>query len=199
MKIDNTRITPSNKLFSTNPQKTSSTIPIRKLTTLKLSLTSKYITISSSVKGASTSTSRISPTTKSTTSLTNVNSVNTTITKYSIIHSSLTKPGRNTSSAVSSKGVSATVIPTVKTKSTTDPALSPITKTSAAPLCDKASSLTFEAIRSKVGIHICYIKIETYYDLNRVCLTGSNQHLLFLILMHIELKNYVTFIRKTEL
>lgn len=153
MKIDNTRITPSNKLFSTNPQKTSSTIPIRKLTTLKLSLTSKYITISSSVKGASTSTSRISPTTKSTTSLTNVNSVNTTITKYSIIHSSLTKPGRNTSSAVSSKGVSATVIPTVKTKSTTDPALSPITKTSAAPLCDKASSLTFEAIRSKEETH----------------------------------------------
>ncbi|VDI33264.1 Hypothetical predicted protein [Mytilus galloprovincialis] len=153
MKIDNTRITPSNKLFSTNQQKTSSTIPIRKLTTLKLSLTSKYITISSSVKGASTSTSRISPTTKSTTSLTNVNSVNTTITKYSIIHSSLTKPGRNTSSAVSSKGVSATVIPTVKTKSTTDPALSPITKTSAAPLCDKASSLTFEAIRSKEETH----------------------------------------------
>lgn len=153
MKIDNTRITPSNKLFSTNPQKTSSTIPIRKLTTLKLSLASKYITISSSVKGSSTSTSRISPTTKSTTSLTNVNSVNTTITKYSIIHSSLTIPGRNTSSAVSSKGVSATVIPNVKTKSTTDSALSPITKTSAAPLCDKASSSTFEAIRSKEETH----------------------------------------------
>ncbi|XP_076106759.1 uncharacterized protein LOC143075276 [Mytilus galloprovincialis] len=142
-------ITPSNQLLSTNPTRTSSIISIRNLTTLKLSSTSKHITISSSAKGASTTISVTSPTTKSSTILTNIKSVNTTITKYSIFHSSVTIPGRNTSPAVSSTGNSATPIPTVKTIGSTDPTVSQITKTPTASLCDKASSSSFEAIRSK--------------------------------------------------
>ncbi|CAG2227899.1 HMCN [Mytilus edulis] len=145
----NPGITPSNQLLSTNPTRTSSIISIRNLTTLKLSSTSKYITISSSAKGASTTISVTSPTTKSSTILTNIKSVNTTITKYSIFHSSVTIPGRNTSPAVSSTGNSATPIPTVKTIGSTDPTVSQITKTPTASLCDKASSSSFEAIRSK--------------------------------------------------
>ncbi|CAC5361164.1 unnamed protein product [Mytilus coruscus] len=155
----------SNMSFSTNPKMTSSPRSIntrRKLTTLKLSSTSKYITTSSSVKGASGFISRISSTTKPTTSLTNVKSVNTAITKDNNMLPSVTIPDRTSSLAVSSTRKSTTISSTGKATGTITPTVSPITKQSTASLCDKTHSSTFEALRSTVGIHVCYIKMETY-------------------------------------